>query len=73
LPEQYPGECHRAGFHQNQIQPGDLGQRPTTRCDVRNTPAGRFADVSEIMGIALYLASSASSFTTGKSSSWTAD
>src|SRR5258707_13653833 len=33
---------------------------------IGNTPAGRFADVSEITGIALYLASPASSFTTGQ-------
>src|SRR5258706_1014337 len=33
---------------------------------IGNPPAGRFADVSEITGIALYLASPASSFTTGQ-------
>ena len=32
---------------------------------VNRTPAGRLAEPGEIMGIALYLASSASDFTTG--------
>jgi NAD(P)-dependent dehydrogenase (short-subunit alcohol dehydrogenase family) len=33
---------------------------------VGSTPAGRIADVDEITGMALYLASPASSFTTGQ-------
>lgn len=53
------------GFIKTKFSSAIWSNEPINAGVIQKTPAGRIADPKELTGIALYLASAASSFTTG--------
>ena len=63
----HPGERHRPGLFQDRAEPGRSSPtRPSTSGCRKRTPAGRWGELDELIGVAVLLASAASSFVNGQ-------
>ena len=63
--QRHPGERHRSRLLQDRTQPGALRGPGVRRLGEERTPAGRWGEVEELKGAAIFLASDAASFVNG--------
>lgn len=63
---QHPGQCHLPGYVITELNRKELTDEKIGGGLLRKTAMRRFGEVEEIAGAAVYLASDASSYTTGE-------